>query len=42
MNVPGLQAVRFCDPEAALDECSTFNKHCADSQSLPGYHVCVD
>jgi len=41
-NVPGLRSVRFCDPDAAVDECAEIGKYCGPSQSLPGYHVCRD
>jgi hypothetical protein len=41
-NMPGLRAVRFCDPKAAVDECDALGQHCEPSQSLAGYHVCRD
>jgi hypothetical protein len=41
-SIPGLRAVRFCDPSAALDECAALGKYCGPSQSLPGFNVCRD
>ena len=41
-NTPGVRAVRFCNPKAAVDECAALGKSCTASQSLPGYHVCAD
>ena len=39
---PGTRAVRFCDPDAPIDECAQLGKYCGPSQSLPGYNVCRD
>lgn len=39
-DIPGVQAVRFCSPTAAPDECAEIGKTCQKSQSLPGYYVC--
>lgn len=39
-NAPGVRAVRFCDPNAAIDECAEIGKSCTSSRSLAGYHVC--
>jgi hypothetical protein len=39
-NIGGLRAVRFCDPDAAIDECAPMGMFCGPSQTLPGYHVC--
>ncbi|MDF2691966.1 MAG: hypothetical protein K0S65_349 [Labilithrix sp.] len=39
-SVPGLRAVRFCDPDATVDECAALGQQCENSQSLPGFHVC--
>lgn len=41
-NIGGLRAVRFCDPNAAVDECAPLGLECIPSQSLPGYNVCGD
>ena len=41
-NFGGLRAVRFCDPNAANDECAAIGMYCGPSQSLPGYYVCRD
>ena len=41
-NFPGVRAVRFCDPKAAVDECAAIGQFCGPSQSLPGYNVCRD
>ncbi|MDB4933762.1 MAG: hypothetical protein JWP87_734 [Labilithrix sp.] len=38
--IPGLQPVRFCDPNAPVDECAEIMKTCTASGSLPGFHVC--
>lgn len=34
------QAVRFCDPNAPVDECNETGKVCTLSGSLEGFHVC--
>ena len=41
-SAAGLQAARFCDPSAPVDECAEDGKKCEGSQSLPGYFVCKD
>ena len=38
--IPGLTAVRFCDKNAAVDECAETGKVCSPSGSLPGFSVC--
>jgi hypothetical protein len=35
-----ITAVRFCDQNAAVDECAADGKTCGWSQKLPGYSVC--
>ena len=32
--------VRFCDPNAAVDECLSLGTFCTPSTLLPGYYVC--
>ena len=39
-SFPGTRAVRFCDPDAAVDECAADGAYCGPSQTLPGYFVC--
>lgn len=34
------RAVRFCDPNAAVDECAAIGRKCGWSQSLVGYGIC--
>ena len=38
--IPGTTAVRFCDPDAPVDECASIGKTCTASGSLHGYYVC--
>ena len=38
--IPGTTAVRFCDPDAPVDECASIGKTCTASGSLQGYSVC--
>lgn len=36
----GLKGVRFCDPDAPIDQCLTVALRCLPSSRLPGYSVC--
>jgi hypothetical protein len=38
--IPGLTPVRFCDPNAPVDECASIGKTCEPSGSLAGFHIC--
>jgi hypothetical protein len=38
--VAGLLPVRFCDPNAAVDECAEVQKSCQSSATLDGYFIC--
>lgn len=38
--IPGLQPVRFCDPNAPIDECADVGKACEASGTLDGFSVC--
>ena len=37
---PGTTAVRFCDPNAPTDECTSEGKACTPSGSLDGFSYC--
>jgi hypothetical protein len=41
-DIGSLRAVRFCDPNAAQDECASFGMDCKPSDTLVGYHVCKE
>ena len=38
--IPGTTPVRFCDPDAPVDECTSIGKTCTASGSLPGFSIC--
>jgi hypothetical protein len=38
--LPNTSPVRFCDLDAATDECTSIGKVCTASGSLPGFSVC--
>jgi hypothetical protein len=40
VNIGSTKAVRFCDQNAASDECTAIGKTCQWSGSLPGSSVC--
>jgi hypothetical protein len=39
-SIPGTTPVRFCDPDAPVDECTSIGKSCTSSSSLPGFSIC--
>jgi hypothetical protein len=39
-NIPNATSVRFCDPNAPVDECAAIGKDCTPSGSLDGFSYC--
>lgn len=39
-NIPNTTSVRFCDPNAPVDECAAIGRTCTPSGSLDGFSYC--